>query len=246
MKKLIILSLLLNLSKTNFCQVSKYNLVITPFIRYDRQNAFFSWESVLDGKNYVKHSGVSYGLNLNVRRELTDYNSISLGVGFYKHTVNNIDRSNENESGNDRLIKFPSPLFIPFYTDNYSYNTMTCNISFQQELKLLKQVSILLSPNASILYTFSQEYHLISNPEGSTKFKKKNSDMFGILAGLDFGISFKNERWIMEPKFKIPILTTLKTDEVFPNENGTEFRRQYFSGIGFGISFIYALKPTKK
>ena len=246
MIKFIIFLLLLSLSKTNFCQVSKYNLEITPFVRYDRQNAFFSWETVLDGKNYVKHSGVSYGLNLNVRRKLNHYSSISLGAGFYKHRVNTIDRSNENKSGNDRLIKFPSPLFIPFYTDNYAYHTITGNINYQHEFRLLKQVSILLSPNASILYTFSQAYHLTSNPEGSTRFKKKNSDMIGILTGLDLGTSFKNDRWIIEPKFKIPILTTLKTDETFPNETGTNFRSQLFSGIGFGVSFIYALKPEVK
>ncbi|MBI1782677.1 MAG: hypothetical protein HYR66_15140 [Sphingobacteriales bacterium] len=246
MKNIFILSLLLNLSHNGFCQVNKYSLEIAPFLRYDKQSSFYSWETVTNGKNYVRHSGISYGLNLNVRRKVNAYSSVNLGAGFYKLRITNIDRTNDDNSADNRLIKFPSPLFIPFYTDNYSYNTLSGNIGYQLELKLFKKMPLLIGANGSALYTFSQRYNLTSNPEGSTKFKKQNSSMLGILVGFDLGTSYKHERWTIEPKFRIPLLTSIKTDSIFPNENGTDFRRQLFSGIGFGISFIYALKPKIK
>jgi hypothetical protein len=220
-------------------------LEFAPFLRHDKQSSFYSWETVTNGKHYVKHSGTSYGLNFNVRRKLTESSSIIVGVGFYKHRITNINRTNDSNSADDRLIKFPSPLFIPFYTNNYSYNTISGNIAYQLELSLLKKIPLIIGANGSALYTFSQRYNLTSNPEGSTTFKKRNEGLFGFLIGFDLGTAYKHERWTIEPKFKIPLLTYLKTDSVFPNENGTDFRRQYFSGIGFGISFIYEIKPIK-
>ena len=246
MKHLFALCLLSTFSYQVFCQTGKYSLEIAPFLRHDKQSSFYSWETVTNGKHYVKHSGTSYGLNLNVRRKFTELGSIIVDAGFYKHRITNIIRTNENNSTDDRLIKFPSPLFIPFYTNSYSYNTISGNIAYQIELSLLKKIPLIIGTNCSALYTFSQIYNLTSNLEGSTTFKKRKEGLFGFLIGFDLGTAYKHERWTIEPKFRIPLLTYLKTDSVFPNENGKDFRRQYFSGIGFGISFIYALKPIKQ
>ncbi|MBK7345455.1 MAG: hypothetical protein IPI98_00675 [Chitinophagaceae bacterium] len=51
-----------------FGQANKYSIEINPFIRYDKQAYFFSWETTTSGKNYVSPRGLSYGINLNIKK----------------------------------------------------------------------------------------------------------------------------------------------------------------------------------
>jgi hypothetical protein len=229
-----------------YCQTGKYSLEVTPFLRYDKQGSFFSWETVIGGKNYVSTKGVSYGLNLNIQRNIKGENAVYVGTGFYKHRISKINRYNDNGTGNSRLINFPSPLFIPFFTDKYSYNTICFNAGYEKGIKVAKNNFIIVGADIAALYLFSQKYHLTNNPEGSTDYKRNNANFWGVMAGLDFGIAKRYDKWNVVPKLKIPVLTFLQTDSAFPNENDADFRKQLFSGLGFGISFIYKVKNLKK
>lgn len=229
-----------------YSQKEKYSIEIIPFLRYDRQSPFFSWETVLGDKNYVGTKGVSYGLHFNIQRNIKGENTAYIGAGLYKHTISKIKRYNDNSSGNNRLINFPSPLLIPFFTDKYSYNTICFNAGFEKGIKVAVSNFFIVGADIAALYSFSQKYHLTNNPGGSTEYKRNDSNLWGIMAGFDLGFARRYGKWSIAPKLKIPVLTILKTDSAFPNENGADFRQQLFSGIGFGISFIYKLKSPKK
>src|SRR5574339_621368 len=100
MKK-VITHFLFAIAVNAYGQTEKCGIEIIPFIRYDRQTPFFSWETVLGGKNYVGTKGISYGLNLNIRRNIKGENIVYIGSGLYKHTISKIKRYNDNNSGNN-------------------------------------------------------------------------------------------------------------------------------------------------
>lgn len=229
-----------------FAQKSKYTLEINPFARYDRTNEFNNWETVTSGKNYIQPSGISYGINVNVKRKLRNNDNIYAGPGYYRHTIYNIkSRNNRGVTDNGRIINFFSPLFIFFYTDRYAYNNISLNIGYERLFRLNKNYTLITGIDLNALHTFSQYYHLKRNPEGSVDYKQNNSTPLGLFVGFDVGLLKKYKQFSIGPKIKIPVFSMLKTDETFPNETGTDFRNQWFSGVGLGLSFIYNFKTKK-
>ena len=246
MKKITVFIILIAICLNSSAQQSKYSLEINPFMRYDRYKEFFSWETATGGENYISPRGTSFGLNLNIKNQINPASNIYLGLGYYKHTISNIKRTNNRGNGNDRLIDFPSPLFIFFYSDKYAYNTVTLNAGFERHFRFKKNYLITTGIDLNGLYTFSQYYHLTRNPGGSQDYRKKNAGFFGILAGFDIGLMKSYRQFNIGPKLKIPVFSSLKTDATFPNETGTYSRNQWFSGIGLGVSFNYKFKTSKK
>jgi len=227
-----------------FGQANKYSIEINPFIRYDKQAYFFSWETTTSGKNYVSPRGLSYGINLNIKKKLTEKNILFIGTGFYKHTVSKIETYNNGGKGNSRLIKYPSPLFIPFYTDKYAYNSLCLNIGYKRSQFINKSYLGEAGLDFVGLYTFSQNYHLTQT--GNPNYRKNSVGFLGFIASLDISFLKDFKKFSIGPELKIPILTSIKTDVVFPNENDSDLRTQWFSGLGIGVSINYKLKNLKK
>ena len=230
-----------------FAQKSKYAIEINPFTRFDRTNEFNNWETVTGGKNYIRPSGVSYGVNVNVKKVLRNNTNIYAGLGFYRHNISNIKSRNERGVTDDgRIINFVSPLFIFFYTDRYSYNAFSFNVGYERLFQFNKNYTLITGIDLNALYTYSQYYHLIRNPEGTVDYKRNNSTLLGLFAGVDLGLLKKYRGFSIGSKIKIPVFSILKTDETFPNETGLDFRNQWFSGVGLGLSFIYPFKTKKQ
>jgi hypothetical protein len=229
-----------------FAQNSKYTLEINPFARFDRTSEFNNWETVTGGKNYIRPSGISYGVNVNLKRALRNNANIYAGLGFYRHTISNIkSRNSRGVTDDGRIINFLSPLFIFFYTDRYYYNTFSFNVGYERLFQFNKNYTLITGIDFNALYTYSQYYHLTRNPEGTVDYRRNNSTPFGLFAGIDVGLLKKYSGFSIGPKIKIPVFSMLKTDETFPNETGTDFRNQWFSGVGLGLSFIYHFKTKK-
>ena len=245
MKKLTVFLILSTIYFCTSAQNSKYSLEINPFMRYDKYNEFFAWQN-FTGKNTITPSGTSLGLNLNLKYQVLPTSNISLGLGYYRHTVSDIKRVNNLGAGNSWLIGYPSPLFILFYTDKYAYNTLTLNTGFERQFRLKKNYLITTGIDLNGLYTFSQYYHLTNNPDGSKDYRTKDSRFLGILAGLDIGLMKSYKQFNIGPKIKMPVFSSLKTDEVLANDDGTNYRKNWFTGVGLGISFIYKFKTTEK
>lgn len=107
---------------------------------------------------------------------------------------------------------------------------------------LSKKNKLIFGLDINSLYTFSQYYHLTRNPEGSQDYRKSESNFFGVLMGIDIGCMRKYEHFDFGPKLKFPFFSSLKQDSTFPNESDADYRSQWFSGIGLGISLIYKFK----
>lgn len=240
MKKIGLFVLIMIAAKT-YGQTNNYSIEINPFVRYDKQRYFFSWETVLGGKNFVSPRGLSHGVNVNFQKQINKSNLIFFGLGFYKHSITNIKRYNDNSTGNDRLIKYPSALFVPFFTDKYAYNSLSLNIGYKRNIEVKKGYLLNAGIDLAGLYTVSQNYHLTTSPDGNTNYKQRNGGFWGILTSLDIGLIKNYRKFKIGPELKIPILTSLKTDVIFPNETGSEFRNRWFGSMGIGISFIYKL-----
>lgn len=243
---LILTTAILAISTGIYAQTDKYSLEFKPFIRYDKQNYFFGWETVLGGKHYVSPRGTSYGLNVIVHKNINKGRFLNYGLGFYKQNISDIKRFNENGTSNNRLIKFPSPLFIPFFSDKYSYSNISATVGFEKHIKIGKTYSAKIAGDLSGLLTFSQRYHLIQNPEGSQNYRRKEVKFFGVTTGVNLGFLKSCRRIKIGPELIFPIFTSLKKDEVFPNENGADFRSKWLNSAGIGISFIYQFKNQSK
>ncbi len=246
MKKTGLLTTLCIICTLTFAQKSKYTLEINPFTRFDRTNEFNNWETVTGGKSYIRPSGISYGVNVNVKRALRNNVNIYAGLGFYRHTISNIKSRNSGGVTDDgRIINFVSPLFIFFYTDRYYYNTFSFNIGYERLFQFDKNYTLITGIDFNALYTYSQYYHLTRNPQGTVDYKRNNSTPLGLFAGFDVGLLKKYSVFSIGPKIKIPVFSMLKTDETFPNETGKDFRNQWLSGVGLGLSFNYHFKTKK-
>ena len=244
-KKLGILFILFAKCFCTSAQNSKFSLEINPFMRYDKYKEFFAWKS-FTGRNMITPSGTSFGLNLNIKYQLLPASNVYLGLGYYRHTISNIKRVNNFGEGNSWLIGYPSTSFILFYSDKYAYNKVTLNTGFEKHFILKKNYLITTGIDLNGLHTFSQYYHLTDNPDGSRDYITKNARFLGIFAGFDLGLMKSYKQFNIGPKIKIPVFSSLKTDEVLANDDGTDYRNNWFSGIGLGISFIYKFKTSKK
>lgn len=118
MKKITLFSCLIITHFISFSQ-EKYSLELNPFVRYDQYKEFVDLETVITGKNYIRPSGISVGINANLIKKVNSSTNLYLGVAYYRHSISNIKRHNRIGEGVNRIINFPSPLFIDFLTDKY-------------------------------------------------------------------------------------------------------------------------------
>jgi len=240
--KITFLLFLIGVYSNTFSQTNKYCLEINPFIRYDHYKEFVGWETGIGGKHYVKPSGISYGINFNLKRRINSKNSLYFGGGYYRHIISKIESHSNLGEAKQRLINYPSPLLILFYSDRYAYNTLTANIGYERNIKIQKNYSLTTGIELNELFTFSQFYHLSYNPGGSRDYRKNNFHFLGWFAGIDIGLIKDYKQFSVGPRIKLPVFSHLRTDSTFPNETNSGYRNQLFSGIGLGLSFTYKLK----
>ncbi|TAD84051.1 MAG: hypothetical protein EAY75_13825 [Bacteroidetes bacterium] len=225
-----------------WAQTSKYSLEINPFVRYDRANEFYAWQTTIGGRHFAKTTGISSGINFNVHKRISRIGNMYAGLGFYRHLISGLDVRNNRGQSNQRLINYPSPTFLLFYSDKYAYNNLSLNLGYECRFKLKQNYTITTGIDVNGLYTFSQYCRLTANPDGSIHYRSRNARMLGFFAGLDVGLIKNFKRVSIGPKIKIPVFSRLKTDATFSEETDDNYGDQWLSGIGLGISVIYKLK----
>ena len=189
-------------------------------------------------------NGFSYGVNVNVRKQIYPKLTFYVGVGYYRHRINDIDSRSSFGKSDRRIINFASPLFILFYVDRYHYNTVTANLGYEYRFFNRPNFYMAAAADANFLYTFSQYYHITHNPGGSQDYRHNRKYFMGAFGNVDASFMWRRGRMSVGPRMRVPVYSTLRTDDRFPDENGKDFRQRWFSGVGGGISFVYQLKPS--
>ncbi len=246
MKHRFIFFILLTVVTKSFTQTKKIEIEILPYVKYDKYKEFLGWETGIGGKHFVTPSGISYGLDTRLKKRLGDNYSFVLGLGYFRYSFTKIATHNNLGTGNTRLISFPSPLFILFYTDKYWYNTVSLKLGVEKILTLKNNFSLPIGINFGNYFSFSQQYHLTANPDGSQKYLIKKSNNFATAIGLELGLLKIKRKMTIGPKIQIPFLSKWKTDKAFPNEDGSTSRSKWFKGFGFGISCNFFLTQKSK
>lgn len=231
------------LSVYNYCDAQKktFYIEISPFLKYDKYDEFVGWATVLGGEHYVKLKGLSFGLNANVKKQTFNNYAIFLGAGYYRYSFTEINSRSNLGTANGRRINFPSPLLIPFYTDEYYYNTLSLNLGVEKIIDFNKNLQLIAGIEVINYFTFSQYYHLSYNSEGNQDYRKKNMQYFGNTSNMEIGLLKKLSRIRIGPKLQVPIFISWKTDETFPTETNTGNRNKWLNGVGLSISCNYYL-----
>lgn len=233
---------------SNFAQSQAQvrQIELTPFIRIDKYPQF---SYVLGGRastDYVNIRGTSFGLSLAYKIPITKSVLLKPGIGYYKYSFNNIKKVNTLfGKSNVRNINFVSPLYIPFFTNKYSYNTISANIGVEKIFNYKSSVQIVTGLNLNNYYVVSAYYHLSYN-EGSQDYRKKIKRYFGSSFSLNAGILKKYKKFSIGPSLMLPVFDTWKKDDTFPEEANSDSRSKWFNGIGLGISCNYYFTKTKK
>ena len=163
------------------------------------------------------------------------------GLGFYKYSFNDIDRKNTSFGNSEsRNINFVSPLLIPYFTDKYWYNSIALNLGIENDFPIFRDCQVRLATDIKNYITFSQSYHLTTNPDGSKNFNKNDTKYYGISLLATAGLIKRFKKISVGPSVIVPIFDGWRTDQAFPQETGKDTRNKFFGGVGFGIVFNYS------
>lgn len=247
MKKYVLVALVMIVFfKASNGQKHSCQLEIMPFIRYDAYPEFLDISLPLED-NYVTSKGTSYGLNVSVKKAISQKYKLILGVGYYRNTFNNIENRNTRFGVSDRRkIKIITPSFLPLFTDRYWYHSIAVNIGIQRDFVLKNNYVLSVDALLNNFFTFSQYYHLTNNPGGSLDYKKSEFKYSGLSTILEIGLQKTINRFSVDLKLLIPVYTNGKKDDNLFDESSTGSRGKWLKGIGFGISFNYSLNTKSK
>lgn len=232
---------------SNFAQSQEQvrQIEFTPFVRIDKFPQFLYIWGGRPSTDYVSIKGTSFGLSLAYKIPITKSVLLKPGIGFYKYLFDNIKKVNTLfGKSNARHIGFVSPLCILFYSNKYSYNTISANIGVEKIFNYKSTIQVVTGLNLNNYYVVSEYYHLSYNPIGSQDYRKKIKRYFGSSFNLNAGILKKYKKVSIGPSLMLPVFDTWKKDDTFPEEANSGSRSKWFNGIGLGISFNYLL--TKK
>ena len=243
MTKILLFSILFSYAATAFGQRRSDELEITPYAQFDRYPKFSYVIGDRPNTDFVKLTGISWGINTAYKFEIKNRVYLKAGIGYFQYRFNDVSRVNTSFGSSDsRDIKFPSPLFIPFFTDKYWYNTLSVHAGLEKLIMLNKTTFLATAVQFVEHFTFSQHYHITyrgnSIDNDYTLRKKKN---FAFSGNLQSALLKKIGRLSIGPMINIPVIQIWKEDEVFPEENNSNSRNKWFNAIGLGIQTSYSL-----
>lgn len=246
MKKTFLIIISLVLTNNLVAQKQNRQIEINPFIRFDKYPQFSYNLGGRPSTDYVNIKGTSFGVNIAYKIPISKLLFLKPGIGYYKYSFNEITRKNTSSgTTNSRDINFISPLLIPFFTDNYHYNTISVNIGLEKQLLLKNNFHGIVGFQFNNYITTSQKYHLILNPDGSQNYKKSNKNYFGSSGLIYVNLMKKIKQISCGPSLIVPVVDIWKTDETFQEETNKNTRKKWFNGIGIGISFNYSITKNK-
>ena len=104
-------------------KTSAPQIEIMPFKRWDSYPAFdYAINAV--NTNSVKINGASWGITASYKYPIKNNLYLKGGIGYYQYSFDKIKKQNRYGESKTRSINYPSPLYILFYTNKYSYNTL--------------------------------------------------------------------------------------------------------------------------
>jgi hypothetical protein len=221
---------------TAISQNPSSSIEIEPYYRIDWYPEFSFVYNGRASTDYVKMRGNSIGLRISYGSYLKKAFNVKAGIGYYKYSFNGIRNENTTFGTSDaRLIKYPSPLFLLFYTDRYWYNTLSVDIGVQKVFKAQHDFGIRAGIDLANYYTFSQQYHLADN-SGDQAYKRKDGRYYGLSVFLSGSVLKNFGKISIGPSLILSVYDMWKTDKAFPEENGSHFRKKWGNGAGLGVT----------
>lgn len=114
------------------------------------------------------------------------------------------------------------------------------NLGIENDFPIFRDCQVRLATDIKNYITFSQSYHLTTNPDGSKNFNKNDTKYYGISLLATAGLIKRFKKISVGPSVIVPIFDGWRTDQAFPQETGKDTRNKFFGGVGFGIVFNYS------
>jgi hypothetical protein len=239
MKKQHLLLIFILLCSFNLqAQKNISQIEINPFIRWDNYPGFTYHYSSRTSSDYLKMEGSSIGISIGYRQTINKAFFVKVGMGYYKYSFQNLDNTNSvfGKSSSARNIDYPSPILILYATDKYHYNTLSINIGVGKQFDLQKGLKLITGLNFTDYYTFSQYYHLTSNPyDGNLNFNKKETSSFGLSVNLSASLVKELGRFQVGPSLILPVYDSWQKDAVFLETDYNGGKNKWLNGIGLGV-----------
>jgi hypothetical protein len=216
--------------------LQKNEIEINPFLRYDNYPKFSSQYSERNSTDYLRMQGISYGVAISYKHFLKNNLFIKAGLGYYNYRFDELNNINSlwQVKTSSRTISYNSPLFITYATDRYHYNNLLVRLGIGKEFYLNKETHLITDLSVMPYYSFSQYYHLTSNPwDGNLNFHKNRAMLFGFSSTISIAITKQYKNFQIGPSLIIPVFDLWKKDLVFLEGNG--YRDKWVNGIGVGI-----------
>jgi hypothetical protein len=238
--------LLITVSQGLIAQKSFGKIEVTPYYSWSQYPQFtYSVNSVTS--NTVKTRGQSWGVNAVYKSSVHTFN-FKVGFGYYKYPFDKIDQTNSlGGRSNNRIINYIPDGAVPsitYTTDKYSYNTFSVIFGLEKPIVFYKGVQIAAGIDLHNFFTFSQYYHITHpHPEGFN-LKLYNFRYFGILANACSSLQKKFNKISIGPTLIVPVFSSWKQDELFPQETNYGNRSKWLKGVAVGLACTFYLTKT--
>ena len=219
---------------------------ITPYFQFDHYPEFSYVLAGRSSADYIKMKSTGLAVQASYKLALTTGLHFKAGIGYFKYQFDHIDRANTSfGKSHERHINFPSPLYIPFYTNRYWYNTITLHAGIEKSFEFDNGISITGGLNLVNYFTYSQHYHITySNPDNSIKpdYTLDEKRNLGFSINLQAAVLKKIGRFSIGPVLLLPAFSLQHKDDTFPEEMTSASRTKWFNALGAGLQTNYSLR----
>ena len=221
---------------------------IMTFKRWDSYPAFdYAINSI--NTNSVKIDGASWGIMASYKYPIKNNLYLKGGVGYYLYSFDKISGHNRYGAIKARSINYPSPLYILFQTNKYSYNTVMVNLGIEKIIPLKNGFSFSGGFTASNYFSYSQYYRIThkypTGPPGHRymRYEERNA---GADLSIHLGFAKQMGRLQVGPTFMAPVYSIWALDDAFPkdaesSESPSTYRSKWLGGYGIGLRIGYKL-----
>ena len=153
-----------------------------------------------------------------------------IGLGYFKQyfSIN-------------RPFDYPSPLFIIFYTKDYSYDCISGLAGVSYHYQLPKNLLIKVKATFNILNSFRQTY--ISTYPNSDAYVSHNQMKYGDFWSASIGLRKKiTSKFVIALDVTIPVNTRWRNDKIFGDNPNTFFSPKTSWGFSFNASYLLVKK----